>query len=87
MRGLDILLSKKGVTRKAICDLLDISESALSRRISGRQKFVNVEELQRVALFLDCSIGELLTVPQGAQQNPTQPRRRKRQPGTRKAAA
>jgi len=73
MRGLDAVLGRTGKTRKDIAALLGIDESTLSRKVNGRVRMIDPDQLQAVSEYLGCSKQELLETP-----NPPLPRRRGR---------
>ncbi len=54
------LCEKKGIRPGRICDELGLSRSLMTDLKMGRKKTVNAETAQKIAAFLDVSVGYLL---------------------------
>ena len=57
---IQFLCEKKGIRPGRICDELGLSRSLMTDLKMGRKKTVNAETAQKIAAFLDVSVGYLL---------------------------
>lgn len=59
-RGLEIMLIKRGLTKTQLKEQLGFASGTLAKFRKG--EFVSLELLLKIAVFLNCSVGDLVDV-------------------------
>ncbi|HEX2817613.1 MAG TPA: helix-turn-helix transcriptional regulator [Phenylobacterium sp.] len=57
---LDAMLAARGMTAKAVCERIGISETQLSLFRSGKVRGLRFSTLSKLCLILECAPGDLL---------------------------
>ena len=57
---LEEVLKDRGMTSKALCRLVNITEANLSVLRSGKAKGVRFHTINRICYFLRCDVGDIL---------------------------
>ena len=57
---LDEVLRSRGMTSKELCRLVGITEANLSILRSGKAKGIRFHTINRICLFLQCDVGDIL---------------------------
>ncbi len=58
--NLDQALKARGMTGKQLCEKIGLTEANLSILRSGRAKGVRFATLNRICLYLQCDVGDIL---------------------------
>ena len=57
---LEEVLKERGMTSKALCKLVKITEANLSILRSGKAKGVRFHTINRICYYLQCDVGDIL---------------------------
>ena len=57
---LDEVLRSRGMTSKALCRLVGITEATLSILRSGKAKGIRFHTINRICYYLNCDVGDIL---------------------------